>query len=97
MLYGIRDKSMALTHAENELDKPDEWVKVGHEIWDFVSGESGYSDKVMKWLDEVVSTLDFDMTIPEKINSVVSKLVRQFEEEYGKGEAGVEKYISQSM
>ena len=40
MLYGRRDKSMALTHAENELDKPDEWVMVGHEIWDFVSGIS---------------------------------------------------------
>ena len=96
-LYGSRDKSMAWTHAKNELDKPDEWVLVGKEIWEFVSGEKNYHSKVMKWMVEAVSTLGFNNKILDQVNLTISRLVKEFEEEFGKGETGVKKYISQSM
>ena len=96
-LYGSKDKSMAWTHAKNELDKPDEWVLVGKEIWEFVSGEKNYHSKVMKWMVEAASTLGFNNKILDQVNLTISRLVKEFEEEFGKGEAGVKKYISQSM
>jgi hypothetical protein len=97
MLYGSRDKSMALTHAENELDKPDEWVKVGKEIWEFVSGEKNHHSKVMRWMDEAVDDLNFSNRILDQVELTVSRLAVEFEKEFGKGEKGVQKYISKSM
>ena len=96
-LYGSKDKSMAWTHAKNELDKPDEWVLVGKEIWEFVSGEKNYHSKVMKWMVEAASTLGFNNKILDQVEITVSRLAEEFEEEFGKGEEGVQKYISESM
>ena len=96
-LYGSRDKSMAWTHAKNELDKPDEWVLVGKEIWEFVSGEKNYHSKVMKWMVEAVNDLDLSNKILDQVELTVSRLAVEFEEEFGKGEEGVQKYISESM
>ena len=97
MLYGTRDKSMAFTHAKNELAKPDEWVMIGKEVWEFVSDENQYDSKVMKWMVEAASTLGFNNKILDQVNLTISRLVKEFEEEFGKGETGVKKYISQSM
>ena len=97
MLYGTRDKSMAFTHAENELDKPDDWVMVGKEVWEFVSDENDYDSKVMRWMDEAVDDLKFSDKILDRVELTVSRLVKEFEKKFGKGKKGVQKYISQSM
>ena len=97
MLYGTRDKSMAFTHAKNELTKPDEWVMIGKEVWEFVSDENQYDSKVMKWMVEAVNDLDLSNKILDQVELTVSRLAEEFEEEFGKGEEGVQKYISESM
>jgi hypothetical protein len=97
MLYGTRDKSMAFTHAKNELAKPDEWVMIGKEVWEFVSDENQYDSKVMKWMVEAVNDLDLSNKILDQVELTVSRLAEEFEEEFGKGEEGVQKYISESM
>ena len=97
MLYGTRDKSMAFTHAENELDKPDDWVMVGKEVWEFVSDVDDYDSRVMGWMVEAVNDLDLSNKILDQLDLTVSRLAEEFEEEFGKGETGVKKYISQSM
>ena len=96
-LYGSRNKSISMTHAKNELDKPNEWVKVGKEIWEFVSDKKNYHSTVMRWMDEAVDDLNFSNRILDQVDLTVSRLVKEFEEEFGKGEEGVQKYISQSM
>ena len=97
MLYGTRDKSMAFTHANNELDKPDDWVMVGKEVWEFVSGIDDYDSRVMGWMVEAVNDLDLSNKILDQLDLTVSRLAEEFEEEFGKGEEGVQKYISESM
>ena len=97
MLYGTRDKSMAFTHANNELDKPDDWVMVGKEVWEFVSGIDDYDSRVMGWMVEAVNDLDLSNKILDQVELTVSRLAEEFEEEFGKGEEGVQKYISESM
>ena len=86
-----------MTHAENELDKPDEWVKVGKEIWEFVSDKKNYHSTVMRWMDEAVDDLKFSNKILDQVDLTVSRLVKEFEKEFGKGKKGVQKYISKSM
>ena len=96
--YGNRTLGgVSLDHAENELDKPDDWVMVGKEVWEFVSDENDYDSKVMRWMDEAVDDLKFSDKILDQVDLTVSRLVEEFEKKFGKGKKGVQKYISQSM
>lgn len=96
--YGKRTlNTISMNHIQKYLDKWQERLLVGKELWDFVSGENNYHKKVLKWIDEIASTVLHGHSIDEEIEKAMVKITKEFETQYGQGEDGVKKYLNETI
>lgn len=96
--YGKRNlNTISMNHIKSYLNKWKERLLVGRELWDFVSSEKNYHSRVLKWIDEVSASLLHGKSIEQEIESSIKKITSDFESKYGKGKAGVDKYVKESM
>jgi len=95
-LYGSRERgSMSFTHAKQYLDKWEERLLIGPELWNFVADEENFHKKVIRWVAEVGDSIGTEIPIHKEIEKVVTNLLPKFIEKYGDGKDGVSKYIDE--
>lgn len=96
--YGKRDlKTVSLEIVKNYVDKWDERLLVGAELWDFVSGEKDYHLSVLRWIDLTADQILENSSIMREVENAVERLIGEFEAEYGKGEQAMQKYLNASL
>ncbi len=98
IVYGKRDlNTVSMGLVKKYLRNWEERLLVGRELWEFVSCEKNYHVKVLKWIDDVSTEMLQNHSIEEEISRSISKLTREFEEKYGHGGDGVQKYLDESL
>jgi hypothetical protein len=90
--YGIKDSH--LSSIMQGVDGYPERVLVGHELWDFVADESGYTTKVLEWASAGMSNnTDFSLLLESKRISIIA----HWESKYGMGLASIEKALERYL
>ncbi len=98
IVYGKRDlNTVSIGLVKKYLKNWKKQLLVGSELWKFVSREKNYHVKVLKWIDEVATEILRNKSIDGEISQSISKLTREFEEKYGCGRDGVQKYLAESL
>jgi len=96
--YGKRTlNTISMNHIKAYLDKWQERLLVGKELWDFVSNENDYHKKVLKWIDDISSKVLHGNSIEQEIEKAIVRIIKEFESKYGKGEAGVQNFINKIL
>jgi hypothetical protein len=96
--YGKRDlNTVSMGHIKAYLEKWEERLLVGRELWEFVSGEKDYHDKVLNWIDEIATALLEGTSINQEIERVISRLIFEFAAKYGDGVKGLTNYINKAI
>lgn len=92
--YGKRDlNTVSLGLVRKYMKDWEKRLLVGRELWDFVSDEKDYHLQVLNWIDITATDILHQSSIEKEIQKVITDLTDQFEELYGKGEQGVQKYL----
>ena len=86
-------RTISLQMAEKYLDDWESRLLVGRELWDFMSGETNYHEKILSWIDEAVSEDLKNQSIDSKIQDAISRIASEFKSKYGDGEEAVQRYI----
>ncbi len=67
---------------------------IGKELWDFLSGEENYREKVLCNIIEGTKQILGDKSFMKRIKEKINALTIEFENKYGSGEKGIMKYIN---
>jgi hypothetical protein len=93
MTYGTMEQINSQIQS-TLLDYPNS-VKIGKELWDFISNENGYCVKLLDLFDEISSS--FHIRFSEELENKRSKLISEWEVIFGKGKKSIDfvlnKYI----
>ena len=96
--YGKRDaKTVSMGLVKKYMKNWKERLLVGHELWDFVSEEENYHVKVLRWIDDTASRILRTRSIAQEIDKAIEQITAEFEQKYGTGERGVEKYLNSAL
>lgn len=96
--YGKKDlNTISLTHIRTYLEKWKTRLLVGKDLWEFVSDETGFHKKILAYLDDAAKKSLSGESVNKEIDKVVLKLTKDFEKKFGRGKAGVIKFISESL
>ncbi len=90
--YGIKDNH--LSSIMQGVDGYPKNVLVGHELWDFVAQEKGYTAKVLDWASAgMPQNTDFSTLLENKRLTIVS----DWEAKYGTGLESIEKVLKRYL
>lgn len=90
--YGVKDNH--LSSIMQGVDGYPKNVLVGHELWDFVAQEKGYTAKVLEWASAgMPQNTDFSSLLEDKRLSIVS----DWEAKYGTGLESIEKVLNRYL
>lgn len=90
--YGIKDSHLS-SIMQGVTGYPKR-VLVGHELWDFVANEKGYTTKVLEWASAgMTNNTNFSTLLDNKRLSIVS----DWESKYGSGLASIEKVLKRYL
>jgi hypothetical protein len=90
--YGIKDSQ--LSSIMQGVDGYPERVLVGHELWDFVANEKGYTTRVLEWASAgMPNNTDFSSLLDNKRLSIIN----DWEAKYGTGVASIEKVLKRYL
>lgn len=90
--FGIKDDH--LSSIMQGVDGYPKNVLVGHELWDFVAQEKGYTAKVLEWASAgMPENTDFSALLENKRLSIV----KDWETKYGTGLASIEKVLNRYL
>lgn len=90
--YGIKDNH--LSSIMQGVEGYPENVLVGHELWDFVAQEKGYTAKVLEWASAgMPQNTDFSILLENKRLSIVS----DWEAKYGTGLESIAKVLNRYL
>lgn len=96
--YGKRGaKTISMGLVKKYMKNWKERLLVGHELWDFVSEEKNYHVKVLRWIDDTASQILRSRSIAQEIDKAIEQITAEFEQRYGTGEKGVEKYLNTTL
>lgn len=96
--YGKRGmETISLTLMKSYLNKWEERLLLGKELWDFVSEEKDYHVFVLDAINEISTKLLKGSSIEKEIEDAISRIISEFESKYGKGKTGVDKYLNKIM
>ncbi len=94
MTYGRRDnKTVTLSLMRTYLTDMDIRTLIGRELWDFLSGDIHFHERLFDSLRKSAAAVLGSMSIQEKIQERIGGIRKEFEMRYGTGEEGVKKYI----
>ena len=66
---------------------------IGRELWDFISDDSEYHEKIFMTLRKAAKQVLKTQSIGEEIEKKVEEVEKEFIDKYGDGEEGISKYI----
>ena len=90
--YGVKDNHLSI--IMQGVDGYPKNVLVGHELWDFVAQEKGYTAKVLEWASAgMPQNTDFSSLLEDKRLSIVS----DWEAKYGTGLESIEKVLNRYL
>lgn len=90
--YGIKDDH--LSSIMQGVEGYPKNVLVGHELWDFVAQEKGYTAKVLEWASAgMPQNTDFSALLENKRLSIV----KDWEAKYGTGLESIEKVLNRYL
>ena len=96
--YGKRGlNTISLNHIESYLGNWQERLLIGKELWEFVSDEKNYHKRVLRHIDKVSATLLPGTSIAQEIENSITRIISEFESNYGEGKEGVEEYVDTIM
>jgi len=96
--YGKKHlKTISMNFIRSHLGSWEERTLVGKDLWDFVSGEKNYHEKVLKYIGETSILLLQKSSIEKEIEKAINRIISEFESKYGKGEKGVTAFIEQIL
>lgn len=93
--YGNRARA-SVTMGLFKTYLPD-WGKrtlIGRELWDFISDDPSYHEKLFPLLAEAASQILGTQSIEHRIQSRVDYITKEFSKKYGTSRASVEKYLA---
>ena len=79
------------------MDNCQDRLLIGKELWEFVSDEKNYHKRVLRHIDEVSATLLPGTSIEQEIENSITRIIAEFESNYGEGKDGVEEYVNTVM
>lgn len=93
LFLGVTYGNKNLIHDQiksNLIDYPNS-VMIGKELWDFISGETGYYEKILLWIDEIsnIEPVKFSDQIDKKRN----ELILDWEKKYSTGKKSIDKVL----
>jgi len=69
-------------------------VLVGHELWDFVANEKGYTEKVLRWASAgMPNNTDFSSLLENKRLAII----KDWEAKYGTGLLSIRKVLKRYL
>lgn len=74
-----------------------DWEKrtlIGRELWDFISEDPTYHERLFPMLAEAASQVLGSDSIEQRIQSCVERITKEFSEKYGSSNEAVEKYLA---
>jgi hypothetical protein len=90
--YGVKDSH--LSSIMQGVEGYPERVLVGHELWDFVADEKGYTTRVLEWASTgMPNNTDFSLLLDNKKLSIIG----EWETKYGAGPASIEKVLERYL
>lgn len=90
--YGIKDAH--LSSIMQGVDGYPDQVLVGHELWDFVADEKGYTAKVLEWASAgMPSNTDFNDLLEKKRQTIIE----YWETKYGTGPQSIDKVLKRYL
>lgn len=94
MTYGQRcNSTVTLSLMRSYLPDMEIRTLVGRELWDFLSGDEHFHERLFDSLRVSAAVILETRSIQEEIEKKIADLLIEFEERYGKGEEGLTKYI----
>ena len=97
ILYGKKDMdTISLGHIKKYLNKWENRLLVGKDLWDFISEEKDFHKKIFNTIETVTANLPGN-SIDQEMDNAVARITEQFEGKYGTGNDSVEKYLSAVM
>lgn len=92
--YGKRDNdTVTIGLFKRYLENWEQHTLIGRELWDFLSGDPHFHEKLFQTLWECGVSVLKDHSLCEEINRCIDRLTGEFIEKYGDGNRGVQNYI----
>ena len=81
--YGnIEDSTVTLGLLNTYIDNWEDKVKIGGELWDFLSAEEGYAGTLINLIRLVSADIFYDKDIIELIELKTDQIIKEFQEKY---------------
>ena len=94
MTYGKRDNStVTLSLMRTYLTDMELRTLIGRELWDFLSGDNKFHERLFDSLRISASKILGSRSIQEEIGKKINDLLLEFTKRYGDGEQGLARYI----
>ena len=94
MTYGKRDNStVTLSLMRTYLPDMEIRTLIGRELWDFLSGDNKFHERLFDSLRISASKILGSRSIQEEIGKKTNDLLLEFKKRYGDGEQGLARYI----
>ena len=93
--YGKRTKaSVTMGLFKSYLPDWERRTLIGRELWDFISEDPTYHEKLFPMLSEAASQVLGTQSIEERIQALIEGLTREFSKKYGASNKGVQRYLN---
>ncbi|MDA7955174.1 MAG: hypothetical protein MPI91_06745 [Nitrosopumilus sp.] len=94
IMYGrADDRGTAVDSHKNYLDDWETRLKIGSELWEFVSGREDYHMDVLEWIEREITAIMRGRPVESEIDDLAGRLQSEFLKKYGTGEDAVRRYI----
>lgn len=94
MTYGLRDNpTVSLSLMRTYLPDMEIRTLVGRELWDFLSGDKHFHERLFDDLRIAAAGVLGSKSIQETINDCVEKIHGEFKRRFGEGRQGLDRYV----
>jgi len=92
--YGKRDNAtVTFTLLRQLMENYEEKTLIGRELWEFLSGDTAFLDRLLETLKETALSIMNTRSILDEIEVAVERVTKEFIDKFGDGEDGVKNYI----
>jgi len=96
--YGRRDsETVTLTLLRRLMDNWEKRTLIGRELWDFLSDDPTFLDRLLETLKETALSVLNTGSILNEIEVAVERVTKEFTDRFGRDEDGVKNYIREIL
>ena len=94
MTYGKRDNNtVTLSLMRSYLPDMDIRTLVGRELWDFLSGDAAFHERLFDSLRLSAARILGSRSVEEEIRECIARVHEEFKGRFGDGESGLDRYL----